>query len=84
MRNIINRRRKFRKKFKKNEKIFGAWTSFGHPGITEILCRAPFDFMGIDMEHSTISQAEAQRIIAAAQANGALCFPRIPTHDEEI
>lgn len=51
-------------------KVFGAWTSLGHPSITEIFAGSGVDFVGIDLEHSTISQEQSQRIIAAAQAGG--------------
>ena len=61
----------------------GAWTSLGHPSITEMFAAAHVDFIGIDMEHSTISLEQAQRIIAAAHAGGAACFPRISSHNGE-
>ncbi|MBI2870175.1 MAG: 4-hydroxy-2-oxovalerate aldolase [Candidatus Omnitrophica bacterium] len=61
--------------------LFGAWTQFGHPSITEIFAASGFDFIGIDMEHSTIALGEAQRIIAAAHAGGAACLPRISSHN---
>lgn len=63
--------------------VLGAWTSFGHPSITEIFARAGVDFIGIDLEHSTISLAEAQRIIAAAQAGGVVCLPRVASHNAQ-
>jgi len=62
---------------------FGAWTSLGHPSITEIFTTAGVDFIGIDLEHSTISQEESQRIIAAAQAGGRACLPRVASHNGE-
>lgn len=62
---------------------FGAWTSLGHPSITEIFTLAGVDFVGIDLEHSTISQGQAQAIIAAAQAGGAACLPRVASHNGE-
>ena len=62
---------------------FGAWTSLGHPSITEMFTMAGVDFIGIDLEHSTISQEQAQRIIAAAQAGGRACLPRVASHNGE-
>lgn len=62
---------------------FGAWTSLGHPSITEIFTTAGVDFVGIDLEHSTISQEQAQRIIAASQAAGLSCLPRVASHNGE-
>ena len=72
-----------RKLFSTGRPIFGAWTSLGHASITEIFATSGVDFVGIDLEHSTISQAQAQRIIAAAQAGGAACLPRVASHNRE-
>ena len=65
------------------ENAFGAWTSLGHPSITEIFASSGVDFVGIDLEHSTINLEQAQQIIAAAQANGAACYPRVSSHNPE-
>ena len=56
---------------------------FRHPSITETIAKAGFDFIAIDMEHSTINQAEAQRIIAASQAEGVPCLPRPVSHSND-
>ena len=65
------------------KKLFACWTSLGHPSITEIFTRIGVDFIGIDLEHSTISQEQAQRIIAASQAAGVPCLPRVSSHNGE-
>jgi 2-keto-3-deoxy-L-rhamnonate aldolase RhmA len=70
-------------RLRQRQPVFGSWTSIGHPSITEAFCRAPFDFTGIDLEHSTISQEQAQRIIAASQAAHIPCLPRIASHNAE-
>jgi len=81
---LIQRRLKLKAKLQKRKRVFGTWTSFGHPSITEIFCRTGCDFIGIDVEHSTISQEQSQRIIAAAQAGGAVCLPRLASHNMEM
>jgi len=63
--------------------MFSAWTSLGHPSITEIFTTASVDFISIDLEHSTINQEQSQRIIAAAQSGGTCCLPRIASHNGE-
>jgi 2-keto-3-deoxy-L-rhamnonate aldolase RhmA len=65
------------------QRLFGGWISYAHPSITETFARAGFDFIAIDMEHSTISLAEAQRIIAASQAEGVPCLPRPVSHSND-
>ncbi len=73
----------FAARLRQRAPVFGAWTSLGHPAITEVFTRTGVDFIGIDLEHSTISQEQAQRIIAASQAGGAVCLPRLASHNRE-
>ena len=75
--------KKLKNKFKNREKIFGGWVSFGHPSICETFLNANFDFIAIDMEHSTISINEAQRIIAASQSRNIPCLPRPVSHSND-
>lgn len=84
MKALIKRRHYLKNKLRNRQRIFAAWTSLGHPSITEIFCQAAFDFIGIDIEHSTISHEQCQRIIAAAQAGGSLCLARIASHNLEM
>ena len=73
-----------RRKLQNREKVFAGWTSLAHPSITEMFCRAGFDFIGLDIEHSTISQEQAQRLIAACHSHGVNCLPRIASHNGEM
>jgi len=70
-------------KLRNRDNLFAAWTSLGHPQVTEMLARSGVDFIGIDIEHSTISQEQSQRIIAACHANSVSCLPRVATHNPE-
>ena len=70
-------------KFTNREPVFSGWTSLGHPQVTEMLARSNVDFVGIDIEHSTISQEQSQRIIAACHTEGVACLPRVATHNQE-
>jgi 2-dehydro-3-deoxyglucarate aldolase len=74
----------FRQRLRSREPLFAGWTSIGHPQITEALALSGVDFIGIDIEHSTISLEQSQRIIAAAQAGGTVCLPRIASHNGEM
>jgi 2-keto-3-deoxy-L-rhamnonate aldolase RhmA len=81
---IPENRKRLKQKLRNREKATACWTSIGHPSISEIFTRTRADFMGIDIEHSTISQEQSQRIIAACQANGMVCLPRIASHNGEM
>jgi 2-keto-3-deoxy-L-rhamnonate aldolase RhmA len=70
-------------KLKNREIVFAAWVSFSHPSITEIFAQGPFDFIAIDLEHSTINLEQAQRIMAASQAYGKPCLPRPVSHSND-
>ncbi len=83
MNNIFEQRLKLKQKFKNREQMFAGWVSYAHPSITETFAMAGFDFMAIDMEHSTISTEQAQRIIASSQAQGVPCLPRPVSHSND-
>jgi 2-keto-3-deoxy-L-rhamnonate aldolase RhmA len=72
-----------KERLQKRERLFAGWVSYAHPSITETFARAGFDFIAIDMEHSTISVEQAQRIIAASQSEGVPCLPRPVSHSND-
>ena len=76
-------RKKLKDAIQSRVATFGGWTSIGHPQLTELIVRSGVDFVGIDLEHSTISQEQAQRIIAACHAHGTSCIPRVAGHNSE-
>ena len=80
---INSRRLALKNKLKNLETIFAGWTSIGQPQITEMLVRSGIDVLGIDIEHSTISQEQSQRIISVCHASGIPCLPRVATHNQE-
>jgi len=77
------RRSELKRKLRNRERLFGGWVSYAHPSITETMARAGFDFIAIDMEHTTITVEQAQRIIAACQGEGTLCLPRPVSHSND-
>lgn len=83
MNRIFETRLKLKNRLRNREKLFAGWVSYSHPSITETLARAGFDFMFIDMEHSTISIEQGQRIIAASQFEGVPCIPRPVSHSND-
>jgi len=83
MNQIFEKRRALKEKMRRRERMFAGWISYAHPSITETFARAGFDFMAIDMEHSTISLEQAQRIIAASQSEGVPCLPRPVSHSND-
>ena len=37
----------------------GSWITLGHPAIAEIMAESGFDWLTVDLEHSTITIREA-------------------------
>ena len=83
MNNLELSRKVLKEKLRDREQLFAAWVSYSHPSITETFAKAGFDFIAIDMEHSTISLSEGQRIIAACQSEGVPCLPRPVSHSND-
>lgn len=81
---MFDRRKTLKQKLQKREKVFAAWTSIPDPQITEIFANLHVDFVGIDIEHGVQGYQHCQRIIAAAQAGGSLCLPRVASHNPEM
>jgi len=79
----FDQRLTLKNKLRNREQLFGGWVSYSHPSITETFAMAGFDFIAIDMEHSTISTEQAQRIISASQSQGVPCLPRPVSHSND-
>ncbi|MDP3722466.1 MAG: aldolase/citrate lyase family protein [Candidatus Omnitrophota bacterium] len=76
---------RLRRQLKKRERTFGAWVSIGHPEIASIFANARGDFVGFDLEHTTIDLSVAQQIIRACHECGRACLPRIaPGNLEQV
>jgi 2-keto-3-deoxy-L-rhamnonate aldolase RhmA len=80
---LMEKRTALKRKLQQRERVFAGWVSYAHPSITETFAKVGFDFIAIDMEHSTISLEQAQRIIAACQSEGVLCLPRPVSHSND-
>lgn len=83
MNNLYKIRKSLKKRLRNRERLFAGWMSFSHPSIAEIFSRVGFDFIAIDMEHSTITVEQSQRIISACQSGGTLCLPRPVSHSND-
>ena len=78
------RRELLKKALKSRKKLFGAWVSYAEPSITETFAKAGFDFLAIDMEHSSITLPEAKSIITVSQHYNVSCLPRPVSHSNDF
>lgn len=77
-------RRALKEKLQLRRRMFGGWLSYTDVSIAETFAKAGFDFIAIDMEHTTISLDQAKRIITSVQSEGACCLPRPVSHTNDI
>ncbi len=59
----------------------GSWIQLGEPSLTEMLATGPFDWLCIDLEHTTISIDAAGRLIRIADLAGCPTLVRLGSHD---
>jgi 2-dehydro-3-deoxyglucarate aldolase len=68
-----------------NRKItIGSWITLGHSAIAEIMARAGFDWLVIDMEHSVIELSETQEMIQAMDGAGTPSIVRLTSNDANL
>ena len=71
-----------KQRLKNNEITIGSWITLGHSAIAEIMSRAGFDWLVIDMEHSVIELREAHELIQAIDLGGIPAIIRLTSNDE--
>ena len=67
----------------KNVKI-GTWLTLAHPAIAEIMAKAGFDWIAVDLEHSVITIREAEELIRVINLCGVKPFVRLTSNDENL
>lgn len=82
--NTLSRRQTLKTKLKNREKVFGGWVSYADTAIAETFAKVGFDFIAIDMEHTTISLNQAKSIITSCHAENTCCLPRPVSHSNDI
>lgn len=73
-----------KRKLKNNEVTLGSWVTIGHPSIIEIMASAGFEWLVIDLEHTSIDLSMAHILISTIQANGIKALVRVSKNEEVI
>jgi len=71
-------------KLKNNELTLGSWITIGHTAIVDIMASAGFEWLVVDMEHTSIDLSMAHNLIATIQANGMKALVRVSKNEEVI
>lgn len=66
---------------KKNQLTLGSWITIPDPIIVEMMCKTKFDWLAVDLEHSTIGMESLQDIIRIITLNNIFPFVRLTSND---
>jgi 2-keto-3-deoxy-L-rhamnonate aldolase RhmA len=69
--------RSLKAKIAAREVTLGSWITLAHPAIAEIMARAGFDWLTVELEHSSISIAQAEELIRVIDLCGVAPLVRI-------
>jgi len=61
----------------------GSWITLAHPAIAEIMARAGFDWLAVDLEHSVITIREAEELIRVIALHGVPPLVRLTSNDAD-
>jgi len=59
----------------------GSWITLAHPAIAEIMAKAGFDWLTVDMEHSVLTIREAEELIRVIDLCGVTPLVRLSAND---
>ena len=59
----------------------GSWITLAHPSIAEIMAKAGFDWLAVDLEHSSITIREAEDLIRVINLCGVVPLVRLTSND---
>lgn len=71
-------------KLKNNELTLGSWITVGHPVVVDVMALAGFEWLVIDMEHTSIDLTTAHHLISTIQANNMKALVRVSKNEEVI
>lgn len=72
---------KLKEKLKSKEVCIGSWITLAHPAIAEIMAKAGFDWLAVDLEHSVITIREAEELIRVIDLCGVVPLVRLSAND---
>jgi 2-dehydro-3-deoxyglucarate aldolase len=71
-------------KLKKNVLTIGSWLTIGHPCVAEIMADSGFEWIVIDIEHSSISLETVQILVTIIQSKGCKALVRVSKNEEVV
>ena len=70
-----------KQKIKTGQLTLGSWITLGNPGVAEIMANAGYDWLVVDLEHSTISMEQAGELIRVIDLSGVTPLVRLTSNN---
>jgi len=73
-----------KEKLNKKELTIGSWITFSDLSTAEIMARAGFDWLVVDMQHSSIALDQAQQLIQVIELSGVVPLVRVGENNSAL
>jgi len=73
-----------KEKLRKNKLTIGSWIMIDHPVSIEVMALAGFEWLVIDIEHTSINISSVENLIRTIQANNIKALVRVSKNEEVI
>ena len=80
----MNKANSLKSRLRNGQLTIGSWITLGHSSIAEIMAKAGFDWLTVDMEHSAITLREAQQLIQVIDLSGCVPLVRVGANDANL
>jgi len=75
--------RLLKQRLQNKELTIGSWITIGNSTIAEILANAEYDWLVVDLEHTTISLEQAGELIRTIELSGVSSLVRLTSNNED-
>ena len=73
-----------KEKLRRGVPTIGTWITLAHPALAEIAARAGFDWVAVDLEHSSITIRECEDLIRVLDLAGTTPLVRLTANDPDL
>ena len=81
---MLLKKNKLKTAFARNKQTYGSWVTLSHPLIPEIMSQAGFDWLCIDMEHSSIELKDILPLIISIENNRMVPLVRVGENNPNL
>lgn len=73
-----------KEKLRRGVPTIGTWLTLAHPALAEIAARAGFDWVAVDLEHSSITIRECEDLLRVLDLAGTTPLVRLTANDSDL